>query len=176
MLLAPEDSERKALRSLPAVALRQRRAPSARGRSKSQNSISPISHALASHQSPLVCRSSIVARRSPRVACQRHPFLSLFVLTVANPFLTTEIQPPRNRFRENRVIILCWTRGDAKSTTRIPNGQTQNSISPISHALTSHQSLLVGRSSIVARRSPCVACRRHTLLYRSACSRWLTLF
>ena len=131
--------------------------------------------------SPVTSRSSYVVRRSSLAARRASRgnailFLSPFVLTVASPFLTTEIQPPQNRFRENRVIILCWTRGDATSTTRIPKGRTQNSISPISHALTSHQSLLVCRSSIVARRSPRVAYQRHPLLYRSLCSRWLTLF
>jgi len=139
----------------------------------------PFSHFTCPHQSPVAPRMSFVDRRSSLAARRVSTssfFLSLFVLTVANPFLTTEIQPPQNRFRENRVIILCWAREDAKSTTRIPKGQTQNSISPISHALTSHQSLRVCRSSIVARRSPRVACQRHTLLYRSACSRWLTLF
>jgi len=136
--------------------------------SKRPNPTFHFSHFTCPHQSPVVPRMSFVDRRSS-LAARRvstpYSFISLCVLTVANPFLTTEIQPPQNRFRETRVIILCWTRGDAKSTTRIPKGQTQNSISPISHALTSHQSLLVCRSSIVARRSPRVACQRHPFFF-----------
>ena len=107
--------------------------------SKRPNPKIHFSHFACPHQSPVAPRMSFVDRRSS-LAARRVPtpssFLSLFVLTVANPFLTTETQPPQNRFRENRVIILCCTRGDAKSTTRItkrPNPKfhfSQNSIVP----------------------------------------------
>jgi len=113
---------------------------------------------VTNRSSYVVRRSSLVARRASRANAIL--FLSPFVLTVANPFRTTEIQPPKNRFRENRVIILCWPRGDAKSTTRIPKGQTQNF--HFSHFTCPHQSPVAPRLSFVDRRSSLAARRVST--------------